>query len=80
MKLDRWMKSDELFSEHVRLRRLVLKDCKEMQKLSRLAQVPRSVSTKEELWTWTKEVEFCEVWSQPSNLFKLGQLAQVTRM
>ena len=34
VKLNRWMKSDKLYSEYVRLRRLVLRRLQEMQKVS----------------------------------------------
>ncbi|KAF2574122.1 hypothetical protein F2Q70_00005638 [Brassica cretica] len=37
-----------------------IREDKEMQKMSRLAQASRGVGTKEGLWTWTKQVEFCE--------------------
>ncbi|KAF2562960.1 hypothetical protein F2Q70_00016521 [Brassica cretica] len=33
---------------------------KDMQKMSRLTQASRGVGIKEGLWTWTKNVEFCE--------------------
>ncbi|WZZ65015.1 hypothetical protein YC2023_076385 [Brassica napus] len=46
-----------------------IREDKEMQKMSRLAQSSGDVSTKEGLWTWTTHVEFIEVWSSPSELF-----------
>ena len=40
--------------------------------MSRFAQASGGVSTKEGLWTWTKQVEFCEVRSSPSDMFNIG--------
>ena len=40
--------------------------------MSRLTQASGGVGTKEGLWTWTKQVEFCEVWSSLSDMFNVG--------